>query len=249
MINNFDVRFVAHEACPRCNSRDNVAVYSDGHKYCFGCLWYNPPTLKHQILNSVSEVIPDFVGVDISDYSRRIPERPLRWLRDYALTDKEIYDNYILWNDAGHSLCYPVIVNKVIVRTNERYFGYDPHHPKYITRGKRRDIPIIRNPTNGIGIVFVEDWVSAIKVARLASAVPMFGSGMALGALKSTATGFKKAGMWSDPDKAAESLRIASRASSVDLPFTAIISEADPKELPMKQIRSLLRGGGLLPPA
>jgi len=29
--------FVRHEACPNCNSRDNLARYSDGHAYCFGC--------------------------------------------------------------------------------------------------------------------------------------------------------------------------------------------------------------------
>ena len=29
--------FIRHEACPNCNSRDNLARYSDGHAYCFGC--------------------------------------------------------------------------------------------------------------------------------------------------------------------------------------------------------------------
>ena len=29
--------FVRHEPCPSCNSRDNLARYSDGHAYCFGC--------------------------------------------------------------------------------------------------------------------------------------------------------------------------------------------------------------------
>lgn len=29
--------FVAHEPCPSCGSRNNLARYSDGHAYCFGC--------------------------------------------------------------------------------------------------------------------------------------------------------------------------------------------------------------------
>jgi len=29
--------FVRHEACPNCGSHDNLARYSDGHGFCFGC--------------------------------------------------------------------------------------------------------------------------------------------------------------------------------------------------------------------
>lgn len=32
--------FVAHESCPSCGSRDNLARYTDGHAYCFGCNYY-----------------------------------------------------------------------------------------------------------------------------------------------------------------------------------------------------------------
>ena len=29
--------FLNHAPCSECNSKDNVAVYSDGHGHCFGC--------------------------------------------------------------------------------------------------------------------------------------------------------------------------------------------------------------------
>lgn len=32
--------FVAHEPCPACGSRNNLARYTDGHAYCFGCSHY-----------------------------------------------------------------------------------------------------------------------------------------------------------------------------------------------------------------
>lgn len=35
-----DVGFVQHEPCPNCGSKDNLARYSDGHAYCFGCSHY-----------------------------------------------------------------------------------------------------------------------------------------------------------------------------------------------------------------
>ncbi len=36
-----DSEFVAHEPCPNCGSQDNLARYSDGHGYCFGCEHYD----------------------------------------------------------------------------------------------------------------------------------------------------------------------------------------------------------------
>lgn len=33
-------QFVAHEPCPDCGSEDNLARYSDGHGFCFGCNYY-----------------------------------------------------------------------------------------------------------------------------------------------------------------------------------------------------------------
>lgn len=39
-------KFLRHEACPSCHSRNNLARYSDGHAYCFtgGCEHYEPPS-------------------------------------------------------------------------------------------------------------------------------------------------------------------------------------------------------------
>jgi len=34
------VNKVAHEPCPECGSKDNLARYDDGHGYCFGCKYY-----------------------------------------------------------------------------------------------------------------------------------------------------------------------------------------------------------------
>ena len=37
-----DSSFIRKEPCPACGSRDNLARYSDGHAYCFGCGHYEP---------------------------------------------------------------------------------------------------------------------------------------------------------------------------------------------------------------
>ena len=35
-----DSVFVKHEPCPECGSKNNLARYSDGHGYCFGCEYW-----------------------------------------------------------------------------------------------------------------------------------------------------------------------------------------------------------------
>ena len=35
--------FIRHEPCPKCGSKDNLARYTDGHGYCFGCEYYEHP--------------------------------------------------------------------------------------------------------------------------------------------------------------------------------------------------------------
>ena len=43
---NTESVFVRHEACPSCNSTNNLARYSDGHAWCFSsnCSYYEPAT-------------------------------------------------------------------------------------------------------------------------------------------------------------------------------------------------------------
>jgi len=42
-----DNKYVKKEPCPECGSKDNLAVYSDGHAFCFGCSYRRPaPTEK-----------------------------------------------------------------------------------------------------------------------------------------------------------------------------------------------------------
>lgn len=37
-----DSSFIRKEPCPACGSRDNLARYSDGHAFCFGCDYFEP---------------------------------------------------------------------------------------------------------------------------------------------------------------------------------------------------------------
>jgi len=37
-------KFLKHEACPECKSKNNLARYDDGHATCFGCGYQEQPT-------------------------------------------------------------------------------------------------------------------------------------------------------------------------------------------------------------
>ena len=40
-MNNETSEFITHQACPSCPSSDALAIYSDGHEYCFSCGYTN----------------------------------------------------------------------------------------------------------------------------------------------------------------------------------------------------------------
>lgn len=42
------VEFIQHEHCPSCGSKDNLARYSDGHGYCFGCEYLEKSTCNQE---------------------------------------------------------------------------------------------------------------------------------------------------------------------------------------------------------
>lgn len=50
-------KFLRHEACPECNSKDNLARYDDGHATCFGCGYQEQPP-KPEKLKPIPPMAP-----------------------------------------------------------------------------------------------------------------------------------------------------------------------------------------------
>jgi twinkle protein len=61
--------FVQHEPCPKCGSQDNLARYSDGHGYCFGCKYYE--TGVGQSLPEVTKKLDTLIDVEYSALRKR----------------------------------------------------------------------------------------------------------------------------------------------------------------------------------
>jgi hypothetical protein len=183
----------------------------------------------------------DANGIDTSLFSYDLPERAATWVKKYGITDAEIRFYKIAWCDLRQTLVFPFLRDERVVLTNERYFGPNPKHPKYLTFGnKSKEVVYLCGAHNTDKLVFVEDFVSAIKVRRLVSTMPLLGATIPEIALPWCKGRFKKIGVWLDFNKAAESMREASKAAAF-VPATSIVTIGDPKELSMNQIDKALK--------
>jgi twinkle protein len=101
-----DNRFIEHQACPDCGSKDNLARYENGQGYCFGCgRWEAPSSTSikdnnYQVKNETREVnnMKQFEG----NYGE-IPDRVLGRdvTKKYGVTLQYGTDGYITKH------CYP----------------------------------------------------------------------------------------------------------------------------------------------
>lgn len=241
-------RFSHHEPCPRCGSRNNLGVWDNGHKFCFGCKYYVPsPDSIEQLRKRLTMAENtnnngNVASIDSSSFTGVIPKKALGWLRTYGITDSEILHHGILWNTARDSLVFGIRDQHGIVLTNERYFGTNPNAPKYWTTGSKETNNIyLLNSLTPNCLIFVEDYVSAIKVSRFANCLPLFGSQIPANALKWASERFKCLRVWLDMDKATESLKQASKLSQWVSNTRSIITELDPKEYSNNELIKILK--------
>ena len=57
-------KYVRKEPCPECGSKDNLAIYDDGHGYCFGCGYTQQPQKdkpRKSFVKSVKKPLLKFV--------------------------------------------------------------------------------------------------------------------------------------------------------------------------------------------
>jgi len=168
--------FIRHKPCPNCGSKDNLAEYTD-HEYCFGCGYTvkGKSVRTQQVKRTTSSIaLPD-------DSDPYIPMHALEWLKQYEITQNEIKQNRLLYSEYRSLLVFPYFgeYDNQLLGWQGRYFGDNPKHPKWFTKGNVKDFihPIGLDKSKQAGtMVYVEDIVSAIKVGRVYGCVPVFGS-------------------------------------------------------------------------
>ena len=68
---NEESEFIQHEPCPKCGSRDNLARYSDGHAYCFGCEYRETTGEEQKVVIKKGDKNMDFVEGEVVNLSAR----------------------------------------------------------------------------------------------------------------------------------------------------------------------------------
>jgi Zn ribbon nucleic-acid-binding protein len=230
---------VTHEPCPRCLSRDNLGRWEDGHAWCFGCGYREPP--RRTISNSIrkEEFNTDDGGLwggDPPVYS--IPNVPFRWIKQYGITNKEIEEFKLAWQPRRERLVLPFYENGEVVFFQGRNFKED--QPKYVTYGKRTQFHIFDKKGDSDSLIFVEDYISAIKVSRVTAAYPLLGAHIPDSLLERARRRFETLGVWLDADKLKEASRAVLRGSMMGLKMFRIYSPKDPKEYSTNEIIELI---------
>lgn len=247
--------FVGHEPCPNCGSRDNLARFSDGHAWCFGCKHYEPATLLAQLQQEVNNNNKkDDRTLDLPvDFSLSIPPVGYEWLTKYELTPREIRQREIGWSNEGVylqkkgiQLC-PLLIfpfydeDKRLLAWQGRYFGSDPAGTKYYTKGQRDSFLPICNFDGGDTLVVCEDCVSAFKLARITASMPLLGSHLNKEKALRISKLYRNLIIWLDYDKAKESTQMSMEYQVFFQGFTkSVITERDPKEYTTEELRKCL---------
>lgn len=244
--------FLRHEQCPQCkangddSSRDNLGVWSDGHAWCFKCGYrvvsgnsLNLEQIRQRNEEQGQKKNNDAVALP-SDYSTNyLPQVALDWLRKYEITDKEIHDNRFGWSALNESLILPVYDPfGNLLMYQERMFG-ERASRKYLTSGSPESVYHILG-VDPDACVIVEDLLSAIKVSRVTSAMPLWCGWLSPKRMKTIAMGYKKLVIWLDPDKAKDSVKFKMKALPFFEDVKAVITEQDPKCFTTEQIQHII---------
>lgn len=242
-------KFLYHTNCERCGSKDNLGVWDDGHKWCFGCKYSEfAPKNAHSAHKIQQKPITSLKSFP-EDASNYIPSQPLRWLFGNSLTYESIKDFGIKWSPSQQLLCWRIfgISGKELgwqgrcfsSEAKTKYFGQGQIHsePCILGYSLESDIPFF-----GVGtLVLCEDYMSAIRISRYTTAMPLFGCTINLELLQEVKKRFTSLLVWLDADKLDNARKIGLNASLLGIPNQVIYTVNDPKSYTNIEIQQILQ--------
>ena len=199
--------FVHHEPCPKCGSRDNLGVWSDGHKYCFGCGHVvladgSFQQLVRKNLGAKEESKKTSVVIPV-DSTVLLPAEIENWLKQYEIdsNDCKKYDLRYSFSERGLVIPFYNDKRECIFYQIRHFYRQGEAGPKYTTKGSKKEAFTIFGEANGDFVVLVEDAISAIKVSKVVeSAYCLFGTHLSSRELVELSRRFGSLYIWLDPD-------------------------------------------------
>lgn len=249
--------FLNNEECPKCRQKgndrsgDNLAVYSDGHKYCWCCNYYISSTADP--FRDVQHVRTDPIIKLPEDADTNYSHKAIDWIQQYDLNMKDLLTNHVLYSQRGtylkkkdiqcnDLLIFPFWAKGELLGWQGRYFGSSTDVPKWIGRGQLNNIYHILKGNNSKKIVLTEDIVSAIKVNKGGhEAMPLFGINLKSRWGKLKLLGYQEAIIFLDPDMHTHMIKESRVGALEGFKTRVILSDKDPKEHSREEIQELLR--------
>jgi Zn ribbon nucleic-acid-binding protein len=238
--------FITHEGCPKCGSKDNLGVWEDGHKWCFGCGYFVPRDgvalneIENRILKHHKKKNKYHDLTLPADFTRDLPVVARQWLNKYGITQQEIQQYGFGWSQLHERLIFPAFDNDGSLSFYQgRAFSDTPDKPRYSTQGYGEDVfHFVGSPS--LSVVLTEDVISAIKVSRQAYSMPLWGSHISTERALRLSRLVKEVKIWLDKDKAQYAIRAKDRILPYFQSVQVIISELDPKEYSNESICEFL---------
>lgn len=239
---------VRKERCPECaklgndKSGDNLAIYSDGHSYCYSCGYLVGRGARLPAQEETSRSSTVCLPTDVTT---ELPYEAKAWLQQYELTQLDIKKHLCMWSDSWSRLIFPYFVDGDLLAWQGRYIQtgepteISKKQAKWYSQGK---IHAMLHPVevHDRQAVIVEDIVSAIKVSKIRGAIPLFGCKLSSAHLKGLKLLCNEVCVWLDPDKRQDSMKISRILNLIGLNVHVIFSEKDPKEHSYNEIHQLL---------
>jgi len=250
---------IRHEQCPRCRAvgRDtranNMAVYPDNHRYCFACGY----TMAAPQLTQLDTELKRLRGIvsptksetyDLpSDVDLDFTVDALTWLKQYDITEAEILEHNICFSLSKNWLIFPYYNNVIgedeeLIAWQARSFADDDSRWKSF--GPIGDVIYLINDTMASSkIVIVEDILSAIKVGRIHTAVPLFGSDRPKleKMIQRLSRSWHELIFWLDKDAQDRAVWAAMQCAVYSCRGFAVMTEQDPKVYGVDEIKSHLQ--------
>lgn len=243
--------FIRHGPCDSCGSKDNVAWYSNGTGFCFGCGKFYPhamgarngdlPVALQPRKLSTEGIRPPPYDLD-SNYGTSVIE----WIRKYDLKPEDLIRNNIKWSKRYEQLVYLFYGRdeEVILWQARNFRDGTDHKSRFFTGGTPEEVIATYPPkqTEGPVGVFVEDCISALKVGKSGVVgMPCFSSAVSPRKLARISKRFDHLVFWLDGDKYKESVKQAKRAELLGVKTSVIYTQLDPKDYSEQAIERYIK--------
>lgn len=242
---------VGKRQCDKCaeqgkdTSHDNLSVWSDGHTYCFACGF-----------SSMGDQIRSFVARNELDTSKLLkhevylpvdsdvtyPKKALEWIEQYELDRNDLLAHRVLWSESRSRLIFPIFNDEQLIAYWGRYFG-EESLPKWKGYGSIKTFFHFMGDPSYKKVVMCEDIISAIKLSRFCTSLPLFGTHIGAERFKRLHQLLPEDSqliLWLDPDMHITSCKQTYLGLQYGMRMSLIMSEKDPKEHTLEEIKCYL---------